>query len=105
MLSSHGPPFGAALLTLLELRLQGRKSNRDGIGARIDVTANGRTMRDEVRSAYSYLSANDLRAHFGLGSATRANLIEIRWPSRQVDRFADVAANRIYTVIEGEAIR
>src|SRR5262249_21216937 len=89
----------------LQFRLRGRQSNRDGIGARIDVTANGRTMRDEVRAAYSYCSANDLRAHFALGGATRTRQVEIRWPSGHIDRFTNVAANRIYTVTEGEGLR
>jgi hypothetical protein len=89
----------------LQLRLRGRRSNRDGIGARIDVTAAGRTQRDEVRSAYSFLCANDLRAHFGLGTATRAERVEIHWPSGQVDRLTNLAADRIYEVVEGEGIR
>jgi hypothetical protein len=89
----------------LQFRLRGRQSNRDGIGARIDVTAGGRTQRDEVRSAYSYCSASDLRAHFGLGAAAKAERVEIRWPSGQVDRFTDVAGDRHYTVIEGEGLR
>jgi hypothetical protein len=89
----------------LQLRLRGRRSNRDGIGARIDVTLADRVLRDEVRSAYSYCSANDLRAHFGLGSATRVKTITVRWPSGQQDTFADLAANRIYQITEGESIR
>lgn len=86
----------------LQFRLEGRQSNRDGIGARIEVTAAGRTLRDEVRSAFSYCSASDLRAHFGLGTAPKASRVTIRWPSGHVDTFADVAANRIYTVVEGQ---
>jgi len=89
----------------LEFRLQGRRSNRDGIGARIDVTANHRTLRSEVRSAYSYCSANDLRAHFGLAGATRASKVEVHWPSGHVDTFADVEANHIYVIAEGHGIR
>ena len=93
----QGPP--------VQFHLRGTKSNRDGIGARIDITAGGRTQRDEVRSAYSYLCANDLRAHFGLGTATKAEKVEIRWPSGQVDHLTNVAADRIYEVVEGEGIR
>jgi hypothetical protein len=89
----------------LQIRLIGRRSNRDGIGARIDVTADQRTQRAEVRSAYSYCSANDLRAHFGLGAATRASKVEIHWPSGQVDTFTDLAANRVYTITEGQGVR
>lgn len=84
----------------VQFRLQGRESNRDGIGARIEVTANGRTQADDVRSAYSYCSANDLRVHFGLGPAARLERVVIRWPSGHVDRFADLELNRIFTVTE-----
>jgi len=62
-------------------------------------------MRDEVRSASSYCSASDLRAHFGLGTAARAARVEIRWPSGQVDTLLDLPANRILTVAEGEGIQ
>jgi hypothetical protein len=89
----------------LEFRLRGRRSNRDGIGSRIDVTAGERTQRSELRSAYSYCSASDLRVHFGLGSATRASKVEVHWPSGQVDIFADLATNRLYTITEGQGIR
>jgi enediyne biosynthesis protein E4 len=107
---NHGP---AAMLVnegvpgshWLQLRLRGRRSNRDGIGARIDVTVGGRTQRDEVRSAYSYCSASDLRAHFGLGAVARADRVEVRWPSGQVDRFTQVAADRQYVVTEGAGMR
>jgi hypothetical protein len=68
------------------------------------VTANGRTMRDEVRSAYSYCSASDLRAHFGLGAARAAEKVEIRWPDGRLEQFAHVAANRLYHVTEGEGL-
>lgn len=89
----------------LQLRLQGRASNRDGIGARIQLTLGSRVIRDEVRSAYSYCSANDLRAHFGLGTAPSVDKVEIRWPRGRVDTFTGVAANRIYTITEGVGIR
>jgi hypothetical protein len=89
----------------LQLHLRGVRSNRDGIGARIDVTVGGRVIREEVRSAYSYCTANDPRAHFGLGAASKAEKIEIRWPSGQVDTLTDVAANRIYVVTEGQGVR
>jgi hypothetical protein len=88
----------------LELRLQGTRSNRDGIGARIRVTAGARTQVADVRSAYSYCSASDLRAHFGLGEATSAEKVEIRWPSGRIDTFA-AAADQILTVTEGHAVR
>jgi hypothetical protein len=84
----------------LELKLAGTKSNRDAIGARVRVTAGGMTQCDEVRSAYSYASANDLRLHFGLGAATRADRIEIRWPSGRQTQRTDVPADQIVTIRE-----
>jgi hypothetical protein len=55
---------------------------------------------DEVRSGGSYISQNDLRVHFGLGSNAAADL-EIRWPSGRVDRLAGVKANQVLVVKEG----
>jgi hypothetical protein len=96
---------GGSKSNWLELRLRGTRSNRDGIGARIDVTAGGRTLRRELHSAYSYLCANDLRAHFGLGNARTAERIEVHWPSGQVDTLTGVVANHAYVLTEGQGLR
>jgi hypothetical protein len=79
-------------------------SNRDAIGARIRLTAGGRTQIGEVRSGGSYLSHNDTRVHFGLGSADRVTRIEIRWPSGRVETLSGVAADRFYVVREGKGL-
>jgi hypothetical protein len=79
-------------------------SNRDGIGARVRVTAGGRTQIAEVRSGGSYLSHNDARVHFGLGDAARVDRVEIMWPSGSVDRATDLAANRFYIAQEGGSV-
>jgi hypothetical protein len=73
------------------LKLQGVKSNRSAIGARVRLTAGGHTQMDEVRSGGSYLSQNDLRLHFGLGTAAKVEQVQIDWPSgvRQVARNLD----------------
>jgi hypothetical protein len=84
----------------LLLKLIGTKSNRSAIGARVVVTAAGHKQTDEVRSGGSYLSQNDLRLHFGLGDATHADSIEVRWPSGQHTVLKDVAADRIVTITE-----
>jgi len=84
----------------LSIRTVGRRSNRDGIGARIRVTAGDLEQVKEVRSSYGYLSANDLRVHFGLGSRERADRIEIRWPSGLVQVLEDVAVDRFLTIEE-----
>ena len=84
----------------LLLRLAGTRSNRSAIGARVWVTAGGRTQVDEVRSGGSYLSQNDLRLHFGLGAAARADSITVRWPSGAKTVIKDVDADRVVTLTE-----
>ncbi|HLM98448.1 MAG TPA: CRTAC1 family protein [Bryobacteraceae bacterium] len=82
------------------LKLEGVKSNRSAIGARVRLTAGGRTQIDEVRSGGSYLSQNDLRLHFGLGTATKVEEVQILWPSgiRQLARNLDTG--RVITLRE-----
>jgi hypothetical protein len=75
-------------------------SNRDGIGARIKVVVGSLTQVDEVRSGSSYLSQNDTRVFFGLGTKKRADLVEIRWPGGIVQRLQAVEGDRILTVYE-----
>jgi len=82
----------------------GTKSNRDGIGASIAVTADGRTQRRDVRPNSSVLSTSDPRLLFGLGQVARVDKIEIRWPSNQIDTIGPVQANRTITVVEGTGI-
>jgi enediyne biosynthesis protein E4 len=79
----------------------GTKSNRDGIGARIKVTAGKRLLVDEVRSGSSYNSSSDMRVHFGLGTTDRVNAVEIRWPSGLVEQFKSVRIDTINTIREG----
>ncbi|HVW84737.1 MAG TPA: CRTAC1 family protein [Bryobacteraceae bacterium] len=80
------------------LKLEGVKANRSAIGARVRVTAGSLTQNAEVRSGGSYLSQSDLRLHFGLGSETKLNQVEITWPggSRQVE--TGLAADRVHTI-------
>ncbi len=85
----------------LQVRLIGRKSNRDGVGARVTLVAGGRRWIDERMGGGSYLSSNDPRLHFGLGSAAKAERIEVAWPSGTRDVLLDVAADRIVTITEG----
>ena len=85
----------------LLLKLEGTKSNRSAIGARVTVHAGDHQQTQEVRSGGGYISQSDFRLHFGLGSATKADLIEIRWPSGLVERLENVSANRIVNIREG----
>jgi len=95
---------GGNLKSWITLRTEGVKSNRAGIGARVVVVAGEARQTFEVRASDSYLSSNDLRVHAGLGQAKTAEL-EIRWPSGQVDRHSQVAANRHYWAREGGELR
>jgi hypothetical protein len=87
----------------LALRLQGTGSNRAGLGATVVVTAGGRRQARAVLSQSSYYSHDDLRLHFGLGSARAAELVEVRWPNGAVDLLRDVPGGSVRTVREGEA--
>ena len=81
-------------------KLVGRKSNRDGIGAVIRVETSAGPQWHTVSTTSSYLSASDVRAHFGLGSDPHAKTVEIRWPSGILQKLNDVAADRYVTVEE-----
>jgi hypothetical protein len=87
------------------LHLVGTKSNRAAIGARVTIHAGGVMQFDEVRGGGSYLSQNDLRLHFGLGSATTIDVLEVRWPTGKTETFKDVAADKIYTIVEEQGIK
>jgi hypothetical protein len=86
-------------------QLDGTKSNRDGIGARIRVTANGSTQSAEIHAGGSYLSNNDRRAHFGLGAADRVQQVQIQWPSGLVESASNLPADRFYVAREGQGMR
>ena len=78
------------------------KSNRDGIGARLKLTAGGRTFVDQVTSGSSYLTQNDMRVQVGLGTATKVDRLEITWPDTRVEMIENVPVNHVITVQEGK---
>jgi hypothetical protein len=84
----------------LMVKLAGRKSNRDGIGAKVEVIAGGRKQTGERVAGSGYLGQDDSRLHFGLGTASRAERVTVTWPSGIVQRLDDVAADRVITVEE-----
>jgi hypothetical protein len=86
------------------LKLKGTKSNRDAIGARVTVRVGDHQQVQEVRSGGGYISQSDFRLHFGLGKASKADAIEIRWPSGLVQRFENVTANQIVRIRESIGI-
>ncbi len=85
----------------IQLRLEGTKSNRSAIGAIVRVEAAGQVQTRPVLSQSSYLSQNDLRLHFGLGSATRVDRMTVRWPSGQVEEFPGAPADGFLLLVEG----
>ena len=87
----------------IKIRLEGTKSNRSAIGARVLVHYNGKVQAQAVTSQISYLSVNDPRLHFGLGTAATAD-IEIFWPSGAKETYAGLAAGQLHTIREGKGI-
>lgn len=85
----------------LTFRLVGTLSNRDGYGATVTVTAGGLTQTRLCHADGSYLSSSDKCVHIGLGAATVAEAVTVRWPSGHVDVFKHVRADRILTAFEG----
>jgi hypothetical protein len=84
------------------IKTVGRKSNRDGVGARVTVVAAGLKQMNEVRSGDSYISQNDMRLHFGIGAATKVERVEVLWPSGRKEAFENLKANQIATLEEGK---
>lgn len=84
--------------------LRGVKSNRLALNARIRITAGDLVQTDEVRSGGSYISQSDLRLHIGLGKHDHIDSIEIFWPSGAKETLTQLAADRLYTVTEGQGI-
>jgi len=85
-------------------KLMGTKSNRLAIGARVTIKTGKTTQFSEVRGGGSYLSQNDLRLHFGLGSEDKISEVKIDWPSGKVEILRDVPADFIFTIVEGKGI-
>jgi hypothetical protein len=88
----------------LRIKLVGTKSNRDGIGAVVRVTSGKDQQWQLLHSGSSYLSQSELVLTFGLGAATKADSIEVQWPSGQVDKLSGVGAGQTVTVQEWKGI-
>ncbi len=113
LLSTNGGPVylfrneaqgAAASNHSLRIKLTGTKSNRNGIGSTVQLSAGGETQTQMLRSGSSYLSASELVLTFGLAHNDKADTIEIRWPSGQIDRLSNAAAGQTVTVTEGKGI-
>jgi hypothetical protein len=88
----------------LEVLLIGTRSNRDGVGASLKLTAGGSVHVEQAKGGMSYMSSNDPRIQFGLGRRTKIDSLEITWPSGQVDRLTNIPVDQIIAVKEGAGI-
>ena len=88
----------------LTLTLEGVASNRDGVGAKVTLTARGRSQVAIRFGGGSYQSASDPRLHFGLGAARRADLVEVRWPSGRRDTYEGLTADKAYRLREADPV-
>jgi hypothetical protein len=100
LLHDCAPPVGHGLV----VQLIGTRSNRSAIGARVTTHVGGRRLIDEVRSGGSFCSQNDLRIHVGLGARSRADRIEVAWPSGTADSIADIDADQLVVIREGAGV-
>ena len=86
----------------LEIALRGTKSNRDGIGAKIRITAGGQSQYQHVSTATGYASSSAGPVHFGLGTAKSVDEIEIHWPSGMVQTLRNIQSDRVIHITEGK---
>lgn len=89
----------------VSFELEGTRSNRMALNARIYVTTGAMRQMDEIRSGGSYLSQSDVRLHFGLGSAAKIDKVEVRWPDGVSQTFEGVAGDRFYSLKEGGELK
>jgi enediyne biosynthesis protein E4 len=88
----------------VRLRLVGSgRSNRDAVGARVTATIGGRTLSQQVSGGQSYLSASEKTLTFGLGDASKIDVLEIRWPDGKTQTLKDLPGGARRTIVEGEA--
>ncbi len=97
-------PQGGADNHWVSFQLEGGKSNRLALNARVRLTAGKLVQLDEVRSGGSYLSQHDLRLHFGLGTHDRIDKAEVIWPDGTIETFPNLSVDHFYFVREGSGI-
>ena len=97
-------PEGGPLNHWISFQLEGVRSNRLALNARVRVTAGNLTQLGEVISGGSYLSQSDLRLHFGLADHERVDAATILWPDGTTETLKNLAADRFYTVRQGAGV-
>ena len=88
----------------IQVKLMGTADNRDGVGSKIRVMAGNLTQMREINAGASYMSFNSLTAEFGLGKASKVDLLEVIWPNGASERFSDIRLNHRVVVTQGEGI-
>jgi hypothetical protein len=86
------------------LRLIQKGKNQDAIGSRVTLRTNRRSMIQEVQAGGSYVSQNDLRLHFGLGTGEKIESAEVRWADGKIERIENIRPDSIITVVQGGGI-
>ena len=86
------------------MRARGTTSNRDGIGARVELTIGNTTRWQLIKTGSSYLSQSEVTVTFGLGNQTRIETLRILWPSGEIDTLNMLDANQLITVEEGTGL-
>ena len=107
VVDTSGPPHllrneGGSGNNWLKVDARVSGGSRTAIGARLTVTAGGRTQLQEVIGVNGYLSQGDARAHFGLGAAEKADLVKVRWPDGTTDEWKDVKAGQLLPLEQGK---
>jgi hypothetical protein len=100
LLHNETPKVGHWLI----VRLVGTKSNRDGLGALVRVTAGDLNLVRLCQTDGSYMSASDKRVHIGLGPASVVSSLSVQWPSGHVDKLTNIPADQIVTITEGKGL-
>jgi hypothetical protein len=88
----------------ISIKCVGTRSNRSAIGTRVKVVTGAHSQIDEVMSGSGYYSQNDFRLHFGLARASRADTVEIAWPSGLQETFRDLPANHLFVIQEAKGV-
>ena len=89
----------------IRFQLQGTKSNRSAIGARVKVYVNDAVQHKLVKAGHSYCSQSEFALTFGLGAATEVARVEVIWPRGGKETFKDLGGNRTYEVIEAQGVK
>ena len=89
----------------LAVELEGRKSNRDGIGAVVQLEAGGLRQMRHASAGSAYASQSSGKLYFGLGAESKVDILTVRWPAGTVEKFRDITARQVVRIVEGEGLK